>query len=132
MSDLELEETRNAVRRMQAWLLAKKRSKSDYNAVQKAIDILIADLHSRSERAALVASLKEDKMSEWKPINTAPDNGSVFLAVDDFGQQWLCAKINEKVMGIGQKYCTMAKDVANNATHWIPLPKSPNQIQMIM
>ena len=45
MSDLELEETRNAVRRMQAWLLAEKRSKSDYNSVQKAIDILIADLH---------------------------------------------------------------------------------------
>ena len=36
-------------------------------------------------------------MSEWKPINTAPDDGSIFLAVDDFGQQWLCAKTNEKV-----------------------------------
>ncbi len=45
VNELEMNETRNAIRRMQAWLLAAKRSKSDYNAVQKAIDILIADLH---------------------------------------------------------------------------------------
>ncbi len=66
-------------------------------------------------------------MSEWKPINTAPDNGSIFLAVNKFGQQWFCAIANKKVIGIGQSYLIMAEQVANNATHWMPLPKSPNR-----
>ena len=45
VTEVEVNETRKAIRRMQEWLLVSKRSKSDYNAIQKAIDILIADLH---------------------------------------------------------------------------------------
>lgn len=64
----------------------------------------------------------------WQPIGTAPDDGQCFLAVDSFGQQWICAKADGKLIGIGQKVCSIAACVAERATHWMPLPKSPQSI----
>lgn len=61
----------------------------------------------------------------WRPIQTAPNDGRAFLAIGSMRQQWICAKLNGRIIGLGQATVEVANTVAKTATHWIPLPEPP-------
>jgi hypothetical protein len=63
----------------------------------------------------------------WLPIETAPNDGRAFLVVDSFRQQWICSKLDGRVMGIGEGVLALAKATAERATHWMPLPRAPEK-----
>ena len=66
-------------------------------------------------------------MSEWQPIETAPDDGRAFLAINIYDCQWICTKLDGRIIGVGEAACSAAVGVARLATHWQPLPEPPKQ-----
>lgn len=69
-------------------------------------------------------------MSEWQPIETAPDDGSHFVAwftTSYGGFAHICAidKFRgERRISSTWAYYSEAPDMSN-VTHWMPLPKPP-------
>lgn len=64
-------------------------------------------------------------MSRWQSVETAPKDGRAFLAVDRFGDQWICVNHGYSIVGLGCKAIVMAEQIAEGATHWMPLPAPP-------
>lgn len=60
-------------------------------------------------------------MSEWQPIETAPKDGSQFLASDITGYHFNCWWENE---GYEARWMDEI-DSEPNPTHWMPLPPPP-------
>jgi len=58
-------------------------------------------------------------MSEWQPIETAPDNESAFLAFDSDGCMAVCRRIKDYI------YVAWDATAFHDATHWMPLPAEP-------
>lgn len=82
---------------------------------------------NRKMRELLQKALDEDvqKINDaaWKPIETAPKDGTEILLVSFGGDIGLCYWRNDAVMtgwtwGLGKAF--------NGATHWMPLPQAPN------
>jgi len=62
-------------------------------------------------------------MTNWQPIETAPNDGRVFLAWDGYSM-WFCVKIEDNpVVAIGQGVLATMK--GKDATHWQFLPTPP-------
>ena len=82
----------------------------------------------RSELAALKAENESLKRDQWKPIDTAPKDGTVFLGYK-LGQFRECYKVPRDDCDM---WCfggiSGADDLFPNIkpTHWMPLPKAPN------
>ena len=62
-------------------------------------------------------------MSEWRPIETAPKDGTEFLSIyglDDDGTYWI-------IYWNGAFFeCVSSGHEISHATHWMPLPAAPN------
>jgi len=60
-------------------------------------------------------------MSEWQPVETAPRDGTYFLAYDlEMDQYWVCFwDKREEWFSDGNFYDKI------NLTHWQPLPTPP-------
>ena len=62
-------------------------------------------------------------MSEWRPIETAPKDGSWFLGYDEDGPRLVCCWSEEV-----QDWVADSRDIYTDAvtlTHWMPLPDPP-------
>lgn len=62
-------------------------------------------------------------MSEWRPIETAPRDGTIFLGCTDKGAQQIIKR---------NKHLSIWVDVEGRESHrrmafWMPLPPSPHQ-----
>ena len=74
-------------------------------------------------------------MSEWKPIETAPKDGTEFVAFCEDGDFWLirwCPNDKEKNMGWKRGAFCAGIDVGETVvipclTHWQPLPPPPEE-----
>ena len=73
-------------------------------------------------------------MTEWKPIETAPKDGTkILICVWDIGgywdmevSQWLKNVSYKDEFGKNKKYTGFAPDVGiGGPTHWMPLPAPP-------
>jgi len=67
-------------------------------------------------------------MSKWQPIETAPKDGSGFLAVVE-GFIYTCCWHRTRLCWVdgGPAYMTIASD--EQPTHWMPLPAPPTDPQ---
>ena len=63
-------------------------------------------------------------MTEWQPIETAPKDGTAFLAA--YKQGLAIARWSERRMGKPSAFITVHGAHARDFTHWMPLPKAPN------
>ena len=70
-------------------------------------------------------------MGEWQRIETAPKDGTEFLAVDETGNMWVVRSRYENFAkleppGYGWQEKGVDGGVADDAySHWMPLPKPP-------
>jgi len=67
-------------------------------------------------------------MSNWQPIETAPNDFAAFLACDQWGQMWLCFRDADGKVGAYAE-STQSLFRGADATHWMPLPKPPTSSQ---
>lgn len=58
----------------------------------------------------------------WKPIEELEDNSPTVLGWDGV-TIWPCAKVNGRVIAIGQKVIGIM--YGNNVTHFMPMPREP-------
>nr|WP_138918324.1 DUF551 domain-containing protein [Paracoccus sp. TRP] len=58
----------------------------------------------------------------WQPIETAPRDGTVFLALED-GEYYGCARSECGDCWVG--YCGQPVVYTLEPTHWMPLPAAP-------
>lgn len=68
-------------------------------------------------------------MSEWQSIDTAPIDGTNFLAVTDEGMTVLHCSFMAKdgpywALTVNSSYAS--DNGFSKATHWMPLPKAPD------
>ena len=78
-----------------------------------------------------------ENINEWQPIETAPKDGRLILATNDFGGMVLCwwgKDYNDEsyegwLSGDGDGYSTGLYYSPLNPTHWMPLPKPPETTQ---
>ena len=60
-------------------------------------------------------------MLEWRSIETAPDDGTPFIAWDETHQ---CC-IFDMIKGIDGELCTLATPWSGKTSNWMPRPKAP-------
>ena len=61
------------------------------------------------------------EVSQWKPIKTAPKDGSNVLVYDpDVGYPYVCRWEYGRFVEVSEYY-------SFNPTHWMPLPKPPEE-----
>lgn len=64
-------------------------------------------------------------MTKWQPIDTAPKDGTEFIAT--WGHQGFVMMLvsYNKVHGYWQMKGSPIRGLLENATHWMPLPDAP-------
>lgn len=82
--------------------------------------------------AAYVAAQRE---REWQPIETAPKDGTWFLAISAGRDKWTGAQFRPAIVMINPDGNYVADDISDEyaeatpsewpLTHWMPLPKEP-------
>jgi len=71
----------------------------------------------------------------WRPIETAPKDGTWFLAISAGEHKWTGAKFRPVIVAITPEGDYIADDISDEfvefepselpLTHWMPLPKEP-------
>lgn len=62
-------------------------------------------------------------MTEWKPIETAPQNGVSILSYISTGRAgWL-----DIIYWYGGEWCNMHDGLSGEPTHWMPVPLPPEE-----
>ena len=68
-----------------------------------------------------------DKIPKWQPIETAPKDGTKFLAFED-GDYYGCSfnwEDDEEGTIYWNTYCGQPACYTPEPTHWMPLPEGP-------
>jgi hypothetical protein len=67
-------------------------------------------------------------MPEWKPIETAPKDGTdIILFLDGVVIQGWWAGAGWEVVSLFSHGCGCCSSMNEPATHWMPLPKPPEE-----
>ena len=67
---------------------------------------------------------------KWQPIETAPTDGTPFLAIMHDGKQGVVAFYNESYI-VGSLDCSYCESYErDDFTHWMPLPEQPTMEQL--
>jgi len=85
-----------------------------------------------AQKAADAWNTRAD-VNGWQPIETAPKDGEVILLVEDgdvTAGMWCvygCDGLWMDTRGIGHEFDVWGKGEIRNPTHWMPLPKVPEE-----
>jgi hypothetical protein len=89
-------------------------------ALDDAISYIVGDISGSAQRAGIIkqarAALTQPAPSAWKPMETAPKDGTIFLATEG----------SAMVTTYWHRNQWKAVDWAN-PTHWMPLPPPPEK-----
>jgi hypothetical protein len=82
--------------------------------------------HSRAEAIAAWNRRALPSATAWQPIETAPRDGTQFLAFDGFFMEVVRFDVNNRLITAWSGDLFSADvDVHCDATHWMPLPSPP-------
>jgi len=91
------------------------------------------DCEFKTKQEAADAWNTRADVNGWQPIETAPKDGEVILLVEDgdvTAGMWCvygCDGLWMDTRGIGHEFDVWGKGEIRNPTHWMPLPKVPEE-----